>query len=282
MESLAAPAIQREVQRLLGRCMLRLQQYERLMKVVLEHHELAGPMDELDEQRTSSAKALSNKTLGQLANALFDTCIVPEGFERELLPEATTPTDRISFGVSFRVTMEPERLAEVQSAIEELVKVRNGLVHHFIEQFDLWSQAGCSAALNHLSETYTRIDRHYEELSAWAKGLDQMRALAGQFMSTNAFQELLVNGIAPDGTFDWPATGIVSALREAALQLGIRGWTSLEAATAWIQAKHPEQTPQKYGCRSWPHMLHESKLFELTYRTDDSGRKRGWFRARAG
>lgn len=35
--------LQREVQRLLGRCMLRLQQYERLLKAIVAHHELAGP-----------------------------------------------------------------------------------------------------------------------------------------------------------------------------------------------------------------------------------------------
>ena len=30
--------LQREVQRLLGRCMLRLQQYERLIKAIVAHH----------------------------------------------------------------------------------------------------------------------------------------------------------------------------------------------------------------------------------------------------
>ena len=38
------PCLQREVQRLLGRCLLRLQQYERLLKALVAHHELAGPM----------------------------------------------------------------------------------------------------------------------------------------------------------------------------------------------------------------------------------------------
>lgn len=33
-----SPELQREVQRLMGRCLLRLQQYERLMKAMLVHH----------------------------------------------------------------------------------------------------------------------------------------------------------------------------------------------------------------------------------------------------
>lgn len=281
MEKVRGPAMQQEVQRLLGRCLLRLQQYERLMKAVLAHHELAGTVDSLDGQCVARTEALATKTLGQLVKALFETYVVPEGFERELLPEATTPTDRTSLAFSSRVTMEPERLAEVQSAVEELVKVRNDLVHHFINQFDLWTEAGCGEAIAHLTETYARIDRHCKELGAWAKGMNEARTMVGQFMNTECFRDLLVNGIAPDGTFEWPAAGIVAAFREATGQLRVEGWTSLEAAKAWIQAHHPEQTPEKYGCRSWPQVLAESKLFELTYRADDAGRKHGWFRERS-
>jgi hypothetical protein len=35
-------AQQREVERLLGRCLLRLQQYEHLMKAIVAHHDLSG------------------------------------------------------------------------------------------------------------------------------------------------------------------------------------------------------------------------------------------------
>ena len=41
------PDLQRDFQRLPGRCMLRIQQYERLMKAMLAHHGLAGPVDTL-------------------------------------------------------------------------------------------------------------------------------------------------------------------------------------------------------------------------------------------
>jgi hypothetical protein len=61
---------------------------------------------------------------------------VRDGFERELLPEDKVPTDRISIAMSFRMTMAPERLAEVRAGVEELVAMRNELVHHFIERFE--------------------------------------------------------------------------------------------------------------------------------------------------
>ncbi|MEY3252688.1 MAG: hypothetical protein RL227_1661 [Pseudomonadota bacterium] len=91
---------------------------------------------------------------------------------------------------------------------------------------------------------------------------------------------MVVNGIAPDGTFDWTHTGIVRALREASETLSEGGLTRLDRARDWIAAHHPDQTPSKYGCRTWPQVLSESKLFELVYRVGDDGKRVGWFRER--
>jgi len=55
------PQGQLDVQRWLGRCMLRLQQYERLMKTLLAHHELAGPADTLEAQRAANLERVSDK-----------------------------------------------------------------------------------------------------------------------------------------------------------------------------------------------------------------------------
>jgi hypothetical protein len=95
------PQGQLDVQRWLGRCMLRLQQYERLMKLLLAHHELAGPADRLEAQRAANLEKVSDKTLGTLVKSLFESYAVPDGFERELLPEDKVPTDRISMAISY-------------------------------------------------------------------------------------------------------------------------------------------------------------------------------------
>jgi hypothetical protein len=75
------PELQRDVQRLLGRCLLRLQQYERLMKVVLAHHALGGPVDELEAQRVARVEEVSDKSLGTLVKRLFESYVVAKGFE---------------------------------------------------------------------------------------------------------------------------------------------------------------------------------------------------------
>lgn len=71
----------------------------------------------------------------------------------------------------------------------------------------------------------------------------------------------------------------VRALREAASELAVDGWTSVAEAGRWISKRHPEQLPAKYGCSSWRQVLHESRLFELRYR-DVGGQRTAWFKAR--
>ncbi len=58
----ALPARQREVQRLLGRCLLRLQQYERLIKAIVAHHELTGPPHALETIRAARVADSARKT----------------------------------------------------------------------------------------------------------------------------------------------------------------------------------------------------------------------------
>lgn len=80
--------------------------------------------------------------------------------------------------------------------------------------------------------------------------------------------------------FEWPHTGIVRVLRDASQLLSADGWTRLDDVRAWIAEAHSEQTPEKYGRRSWPQVLTESRTFDLQYRVEGDGRKAAWFRVR--
>lgn len=274
------PDLQRDVQRLLGRCMVRLQQYERLLKAMLAHHEIGGPADELEALREARVQQFSGKSLGQLAQTLFESYVVVTGVEKPVLDERKVPVDRVSMSFQMRMEMSAEQWAMTKVAISELVALRNDLVHHLIERFDIWTESGCIAASAHLTQSYERIDLHFGELRQWAEHMEEARALSASFMQSDVFQEFVVNGIAPDGTFDWPATGIVRVLREAVQELQVNGWVVVELAQAWLSQHHPEQTPAKYNCRTWRQVLHESGLFELKYHIAESGEKLGKFRVR--
>lgn len=274
------PELQRDVQRLLGRCLLRIQQYERLLKAMLTHHELAGSLESLAAEQARRADKFADMTLGTLAKLLFESLVVPEGYERNPVPEGKVPTDRVSMSISSRMEMSEQARAQAQAAIKELVDLRNQLVHHLLEMFDVWSEEGCVQAVRHLEESFDRIDRHFLELAQWAKNMDEARKAAAQFTQSPEFIDLLVNGIAPDGSFEWSNAGIVRVLRDALKNLSSGEWLRLDKARDWIALTNPEQKPQKYGCKTWPQVLSESRQFDLHYRADASGVKVGWFRER--
>lgn len=273
------PTSQHDVQRHLGRCLLRLQQYEHLLKSVLGHHRLGGPVEELKTLKAENLRRYANKTLGQLVEVLFDTYLVAEGDERPVLDDPKLPPNGIAVSLQFQMQMDKVRLAQVKAAVEELVSLRNDLVHHFIERFAIWTNAGCEAALGYLDVCYASIDRHYLELCEWAKHMEEARSKAAEFTHSPAFYDMVVNGIAPDGKVDWAGAGIVRALEEALRKNAADGWLRLEDAKSWMARHYPEQTPERYTCRTWPQVLHVSRAFQLEYREEVSG-KVAWFRAR--
>jgi hypothetical protein len=273
------PGQQREVQRLLGRCLLRLQQYERLMKAIVAHHDLSGPAPALETIRAARIHDASTKTLGTLVGQLLGSCVVTAATDTAADTTANEPEDVLFFAMRLQLNLSGEDYVRTQRDLKELVMLRNNLVHHFIDQHDLWSTGGCRTARDALVAASACIDRHYEQLRGWAEHMEQARRLAAAFVQSDAFHDVVINGIAPDGTVDWPAAGIVGALREAANALAVDGWTPVAAAGRWIMERSPEQQPNRYGCASWRQVLHESRLFELRYR-DVDGQRVAWYRVR--
>lgn len=273
----ALQTLQREVQRLLGRCLLRLQQYERLIKAIMAHHEISGPAHALETIRAARVSDTARKTLGTLVGDLLGSYVVTNEIGTPLKATTNSPEDVASCSFRTNLSLSDADFARTENELKELVLLRNSLVHHFIDQHDLWSLDGCRGAHDALVAAYSRIDQHFEQLRGWAEDMEQCRRLAAEFVQLDEFRDLVLNGIAPDGTVDWPAAGIVCALREAAGELAVDGWAPVAQAGRWIAARLPEQLPAKYGCSSWQQVVHESRVFELRYFKMD-GQRSAWYR----
>lgn len=275
---------QREVQRLLGRCLLRLQQYEGLLKSLLAHHDVSGPPADFRTRQAERVAALATTSLGNLAKTLFESYVAAASESSGVSPsdEAMPVVDPTAITIRTRMTLEmsPDDYAQTKQGIKELVDLRNALVHHFIETFNVWTLDGCAQATDHLIECYGRIDANFEQLRHWATNMASATSLAASFMQSDEFVEFLVNGIAPDGVIDWSHAGIVGCLREATALKGADGWTRLDSAIAFIETRHPEQVPKKYGCRSWPQVLNESRVFDTQYREALGNSRTPWYRER--
>ena len=266
-------AQQQEVNRLMGRCVLRLQQYERQLKSVLAHSDMRGTLQSLEEAGVASSVDTSQQTLGMLVRAFVGSVLVggepatPDDDNEDRAGDPPSVRVRVRLGVG------EEGLATTETELRELVRMRNDLIHHFLERHDLWTLEGCSNAQAELASSCDRIGEHLVRLREWAASIESVLHEVGKHVRSNAFHDAVVNGINPDGTVYWPGAGIVSALREAWKTLAVDGWTEVAAAEQWIANRYPHQTPEKYGCSTLPQVLHDSGEFELR-RAEKDGRRR--------
>lgn len=282
----AAP--QREVQRKLGRCMFRLQQYEILAKALVGHRELSAPAGKMHEVRAKSVALAANKTLGQLVGELTGGFLKPvqpaPGSASAEIEDGFGDDQQAWFRISSAIELPPEQHQQLMQDLADLVKMRNELVHHFIERFDVSSIDGCLVADRYLQSCYESIDGHFLTLRAWVEGMNRARKAAAEFMQSPEYLNFLVNGVVPDETgVDWPGSRIVQLLKGEEEASAVEGWTLLNAAIPSIRAKESEQTPKKYGCRTWRQVLQQSQMFDL--RKDKPGDGHGtqvWYRSRAG
>jgi hypothetical protein len=267
---------QHEVQRLLGRCLLRLQQYERLLKAMIAVQKLSGTPETLPHALDARKVEASDKTLGTLVGRLMGDYIMKEGSE---LPDDTAdhPGDSIHFAFRVQLNLPAENYETLKADLRDLVTLRNTLVHHFIELHDLWTVDGCLRAQDALTRSYAEIDRHVAQLGTFAGHMDEAREAAAKVMQSPQFLDMVVNGIGLDGQIHWPVAGIVGALRKAFSELSVDGWVNLDAAARWVSEHQPEQTPKKYGCSRWRQVIHESGQFELR-RFTHKGQFGAWFR----
>lgn len=90
----AIDALQRDVQRKLGRCMLRLQQYEKMMKVLAANFELAGPAEQLQDIQKKREAAFATQTLGGLVTALSGSYLSLRPADETAEPDCGPPDNR--------------------------------------------------------------------------------------------------------------------------------------------------------------------------------------------
>ncbi len=264
--------LQHEVQRLLGRCLLRLQQYERLIKSMVAHHKVSGPIHDLEQTRAAQVDETARKTLGTLVGDLVGSYVVADEVDPTEETTTYTPENVNWFAMQMTLGLPEAEFTLVESELREMVLLRNNLVHHFIDQHDLWSSDGCRRAKDALVIAYNRIDQHFGQLREWAEGMEKTRQTLSEILQSEEFKDVLVNGIAPNGKVNWDASGIVSALREAFRALAVDGWAPLAEAGKWVTKLYPEQLPAKYGCQSWRQVVHNASILELRYLEMDGKR----------
>jgi hypothetical protein len=278
--------LQHEVQRKLGRCMLRLQQYERLLKALVASAAFEGPVEELSAVRARQVAGASDKSLGTLVRMFTASHLTSEAPTGEAGASGASNGDKSPdaawASMRFGISMPPQRHEQTKAGLAELVALRNDLVHHLIERFDISNDSGCSAASKHLDSCYEQIDGHCKVLRTWAASLAESQALASSFLASKTFEDAFVHGISPDGSVCWSRSTIVECLRRAETACQVDGWAPLDVAIRLISKEHRDQIPSRYGCRTWRQVLKQSGQFEVRSVSGSSSETgHAWYRTYA-
>lgn len=90
------------------------------------------------------------------------------------------------------MALSDEDFNRTKNALRDLVRPRNNLVHHFIDQHDMSAVDGCRIAHDALIATNERIDHHVKELRLWADQIQTLRTRLAEVLKSEEFQEGLV------------------------------------------------------------------------------------------
>lgn len=170
--------------------MLRLQQYERLLKALAAHQQLEGPVGKLESLQAEKVAKQAKQTLGGLVTQLTSSYLSVTGEQAggKDLDASDPDVGQIGWmSLRFRMELPEAEHSRIVQELSELVLLRNELVHHLIEKFDVWSVAGCKKAIDHLMCSYDLIDHHYKSLVSWAQAMEQSRALTSSFLNSHEF-----------------------------------------------------------------------------------------------
>lgn len=264
----------------LGRFMLRVQRYEMLLKALVIDSVAFGTAETAPVNQQRRKAMFAAKPMGYL----FDE--IKRSYLRELgkpttddKDEPQVVSDRPVFRTQFALEMPAEELGQTKARLEAFRTLRNRIVHHFLEDYDLFSQAGCERAIAVLEEGLAAAQSSYEEIHQWAKTAMEARQHFAAFVQSAHFDEFL-HGILPDGTVDWPHCTAVLLLRRQEETTAPGEMTRLDTALAAIRASHPEHRPRRYFCGSWRDLLKQSGQFHIR-KEKGTGEQQGstWYRS---
>ena len=105
------------VEHLYGRCLLRLQAHELLMKSIVAGHELSAPMTRIEAVQAERAAETARKTMGQLLGEMLGSFLVPDGKEDLLEARGDAP----SVAIKYQIAFPPEDFARIEAEHRELV-----------------------------------------------------------------------------------------------------------------------------------------------------------------
>ena len=170
----------------------------------------------------------------------------------------------IYFKTSHFFELPPEQLTQTRNRLKGFKNLRNRIVHHLLEDYDLAIDEKCNQAILLLDEGLEAARCCYEELLQWTHTMLKAKNRLEAFIQGLHFGALL-HSIMPDGTADWANSTAVHLLKSQENVSSAGEMTRLDLAITKIRICHPDQRPQIYGCKSWRQLIARSGQFDIKH-----------------
>ncbi|GEM_PF-2055784 len=271
-------ASREKIAMLYGKCALNFQYYELALKKLLPR------LDRTVVLLGEEAEQIAAKgTLGLLITAFREVAFSFEGQrQRETREPGPEKEPRLSIRHRFTQVFETEEHYAAQVAsLEDLVRKRNYLVHHFLEDFDVYEEKGCLKAEQFLENLLLQTIEWLNELKAFNTIVNQAsRELARRMADPNVSCRLF--SVPPSNRDEWDVLDEVKALRDAEKLRAPDGFTDLANATAYLSSLGiAKDAFRQIGLSSWQQLVAESGCFEIIKRKDEtSGKWVRWYRSK--
>jgi hypothetical protein len=185
-----AKVLHLEVQRQLGWTLIRIQQCELLMKALVAAAKVEGTPDTMEEFMDKRRGEFSKDQFGALIEEARKTFLSDSAPKDDI--ESIAPPDKVFLRMQFKL----EPIVPALAQLDAFRLLRNDVVHHFVDRHDVFSEAGCTVALEYLGQSYSTIDAMCLQLRAWLQSHHGARQAFVQLVQSAPFADLLIS----DGT----------------------------------------------------------------------------------
>jgi len=163
--------------RQIGRNVVNLQRFERMLKIIIVQSDVRGYMSELAKVHQDLTYETSKKTLGLLVKEFLNTVYSTDD------PFTHGPSDsrnepRISHGS--RIQSNAESMSKRERELREVVEERNMLIHHRLTEVDFNSVDECKELISRLDAQNDRLKPY---IDSFMSQLGHMQSLQNELQS---------------------------------------------------------------------------------------------------
>ena len=250
-----------EVQRKIGRNLLLLQKMEHLLKYLVLHSKISGPIDQLNDIREQLKDKLQTQSMGVVLSQYLEQIKTTSNQNMEdanIKGDSSQILCEIEYNYTNYTDIEYD---EKKSILNKILEERNDLVHHMILNFDESSIDGCRVIEIKLDEQRNCLLPELKDLQSKVKILHEVQ---------QKYLELAKSGrLEKDFYYLYMVENFPLIVELAKISIKKHrsdGWVSLGLVGKMIRQDMPDEVKklkEKYASRTLKSLISETKIFEI-------------------